>query len=112
MTKEEQMDQKIIDHLIELEKKHYLYFGDNITIDRLESFLAGLNMCYFDFTGTQSKVLADFNCFVAEYFGDNMSLNACSYVKYKQGSEQEAFQKFFELFHLFLTYYNQTLGKA
>ena len=108
MSKEEQIDQKIVNHLIELEKKPYLYFGDNITIDRLESFLFGLNMCYIDFTGTPSKVLSDFNCYVAEYYNDNMSLNACGYVRYKQGSSQEAFQAFFELFHLFLNQSGQS----
>ncbi len=39
MSIEEQIDQIIVNHLIEMEKKPYLFFGDNFTIDRLESFL-------------------------------------------------------------------------
>ncbi len=103
-------EQNIIKLLLFIENKPFLFFGDDYSIMDLRHFCTGYMLCLRDLGITNVHILSDFDDYVARYYGDFLSLDACSYVILKTESEDAAFNKYYELFHSFLEQHQQSDG--
>ena len=96
------VEKNIKEVILSIENKPYLYFGDDYSFMDLRHFCTGYMLCLRDLGITNVHILEEFDKYVAKYYGDYLSLDACGYIIFKSQSNQAAFDKYFELFHSFL----------
>ena len=87
--------------LLKVEKRRQLYIGDGDLL-ALWHFIGGYCLCTHEHNPGIDRLSRAFDSFVHEYYNDSRSASLYQLVVWNTDTKEEAFEKFFELFHRFL----------
>ena len=87
--------------LLKVEKRRQLYIGDGDLL-ALWHFIGGYCLCSYEHNPGVDRLSHAFDSFVHEYYNDSRSTSLYQLVVWNTDTKEEAFEKFFELFHCFL----------
>lgn len=87
--------------LVKIRKLPALYIGKK-SLERLRAFISGYSMCLYEIYGSEPDLLNGFNEYVAEYYHICVDRDWSSIIPFFSNTEEEAFDKFYELLDEFL----------
>lgn len=95
------MSDNIRDLLKDMQKRPGVYFGCK-SLERLAAFLNGYMCCYGEYNAISTmEWLPRFQEFIEKYYNIHMARHWSEIIRFCCSTDEEAFDKFFELLEIF-----------
>ena len=95
------MTEKIIKVLNEVKERPGVYIGKK-SLERLAMYITGYVSCMVELTGETTNFLIDIQEYVANHYNINSDQYWVDIIRFYTLSEDEAYDKFYELLYEFL----------
>lgn len=94
------MTEKTVKMLNEIKAKPGVYIGEK-NLERLAMYLTGYVSCLVELTNKTTYFLIEIQSFIADYYNINSDQYWVDIIRFYTLSEEEAYDKFYELLDMF-----------